>query len=883
MIEKCFSRYFGGSSMKKLTKIILASSLAIGAGAAAFLGFKSTIKEQSVETKAEEEVVPDGTVSRPYKISSYEDLSLMNNAPRDGTPTYYSLAESWVYHEKMNVNYIDISCYGSDGRKVIWLDLNGKTIMREGKSTDTSTFHIVGLVEMYIYDSHQGSGEIQMWLDNYSNDSSLFYVSAGATLNIINGRYTYLMEYNASVYGGGSQFAHRGDVFNINGTGKVNIYDGYFNAADNVIYSEKASGVTIYNGRFTNLRSYDVFANRRIVTLYGEGEKFADTLGPSTIFSPEPDQWCGDDELWGASSFTFTSKNSNLIYSNIPNNFSEITIDQGEEYAFTIWRSNAYDFKWKLDNTTITEGTHPALQLIGENTLVIKPSLANGLLDNHYIFLSFKFMKNQEFVTRDNEYIGIHVNRTHYVITFDLGGHGENMYEFSSMSESRTFADVVNSVTPPENDDDYYFLGFAKDKLSYYADVNSFVRAANALKSETNLIDFDYILYGGWRGYDDDVDGLTFNQPTIKQLDANGDLQSIGKVSFSGLIEKSLNYTQFYEFLMKITFSSFHAQDDETETLDYSIYYKIGDAEPVKYDGVSPKYITFFNKGNGVTDEVELLIKIDGFANRNADKNYVGEFSYRTYIYDSEDAIAKSYSDAAPTNLFMLKDEPVPVVLDSISLSGTQQTTFRLGDTFSSEGLVVTANYSNGTSKDVTSASTISEPDMSTTGVKDVNVSYTDGDVTKTASYQINVVPAETPVLFESISLSGDYKTEFKVGDTFTSEGLVVTAHYDGKDDEEVTGFEVDSTAVNMNEAGIYTVTVSYTVEEVTNSATYQVTVTEEETPVDPGSSEEPETPEAPETPKKKGCGGSLLAASIAIPTLLGLGTLVLIKKRKEK
>ena len=232
------------------------------------------------------------------------------------------------------------------------------------------------------------------------------------------------------------------------------------------------------------------------------------------------------------------------------------------------------------------------------------------------------------------------------------------------------------------------------------------------------------------------------------------------------------------------------------------------------------------------------------------------------------------------TNLYMLKDEPVPVVLESISLSGTQQTTFRLGDTFSSEGLVVTANYSNGTSNDVTSACTISEPDMSTTGVKDVNVSYTDGDVTKTASYQINVVPAETPVLFESISLSGDYKTEFKVGDTFTSEGLVVTAHYDGKDDEEVTGFEVDSSAVNMNEVGIYTVTVSYTVEEVTNSATYQVTVTEEETPVDPGSSEEPE---APETPKKKGCGGSLLTASIVIPTLLGLSTLVLIKKRKEK
>jgi len=53
--------------------------------------------------------------------------------------------------------------------------------------------------------------------------------------------------------------------------------------------------------------------------------------------------------------------------------------------------------------------------------------------------------------------------------------------------------------------------------------------------------------------------------------------------------------------------------------------------------------------------------------------------------------------------------------------------------------------------------------------------------------------------------------------------------------------------------------------------------------PGDDSSSSESSEPVTPDTPKKKGCGGSLLAASIAIPTLLGLSTLVLIKKRKEK
>ena len=46
------------------------------------------------------------------------------------------------------------------------------------------------------------------------------------------------------------------------------------------------------------------------------------------------------------------------------------------------------------------------------------------------------------------------------------------------------------------------------------------------------------------------------------------------------------------------------------------------------------------------------------------------------------------------------------------------------------------------------------------------------------------------------------------------------------------------------------------------------------------GGDDEPVTPDKP---KKKGCGGSLIAASIIVPSLLGLGTLILIKKRKEK
>ena len=79
----------------------------------------------------------------------------------------------------------------------------------------------------------------------------------------------------------------------------------------------------------------------------------------------------------------------------------------------------------------------------------------------------------------------------------------------------------------------------------------------------------------------------------------------------------------------------------------------------------------------------------------------------------------------------------VAVTLSSIAVSG-QKTTFTVGDTFTFDG-TVTATYSNGTTKNVTSSATVSTPDLSSAGTKEVTVSYTEGGVTKTVKYEITV------------------------------------------------------------------------------------------------------------------------------------------------
>ena len=123
----------------------------------------------------------------------------------------------------------------------------------------------------------------------------------------------------------------------------------------------------------------------------------------------------------------------------------------------------------------------------------------------------------------------------------------------------------------------------------------------------------------------------------------------------------------------------------------------------------------------------------------------------------------------------------VSVTLSSISVSG-QKTTFNVGDTFTFDG-TVTASYSDGTTKVVTPTN-VSNPDMSTAGTKEVTVTYTEGDVTKTAKYNITVNAApehdgslENPyTVAEALAVTealGEGKTS---DEKFYVKGLVSTA-----------------------------------------------------------------------------------------------------------
>ena len=158
--------------------------------------------------------------------------------------------------------------------------------------------------------------------------------------------------------------------------------------------------------------------------------------------------------------------------------------------------------------------------------------------------------------------------------------------------------------------------------------------------------------------------------------------------------------------------------------------------------------------------------------------------------------------------------------LVSITVDASDATTvFHVGDEFSHEGVVVTANYEDQSTKDVSSKAEFSGYDMSEAGVQEVTVSYTENEVTKTDTYSITV---KAPATLTGISLSGDYPTEFTQGDAFSSEGIIVTANYDDQSTKDVTE-DATFTGYDMSEVGVQTVTVSYE----GKTATYDITVNE--------------------------------------------------------
>ena len=184
----------------------------------------------------------------------------------------------------------------------------------------------------------------------------------------------------------------------------------------------------------------------------------------------------------------------------------------------------------------------------------------------------------------------------------------------------------------------------------------------------------------------------------------------------------------------------------------------------------------------------------------------------------------------AESRIKALEDSVFRKNLVSIA-SSKAATSYYVGSTLSTADITTIASYDDGSSADV-SASCIYDTtgvDMNTAGLYNMTVSYTENNVTKSATLSISVLEIPAGQVLDSIAAT-KVKTVYTKGNTLNLDDITVIATYENTDTRDVSANAVfDASNVQMNTVGNYTIDVSYTEGGVTKTTSVGIEVQAEQ------------------------------------------------------
>lgn len=184
-----------------------------------------------------------------------------------------------------------------------------------------------------------------------------------------------------------------------------------------------------------------------------------------------------------------------------------------------------------------------------------------------------------------------------------------------------------------------------------------------------------------------------------------------------------------------------------------------------------------------------------------------------TVTVSGENIVSQSF------NVSFTVKAAVTKTLTSIAVTTSPtKTTYTAGDNFDHAGMVVTATYSNGTTKVVTDY-TVTPTEKLTTNDTSITISYTEGDVTKTATQAITVNAREYDITVtdgEATQDAGDAISKAAEGTKVT---LTANAPSSGKVFDK---WVVESGGITLTDANSATTTFTMPAGEVKVKATYK-------------------------------------------------------------
>ena len=176
--------------------------------------------------------------------------------------------------------------------------------------------------------------------------------------------------------------------------------------------------------------------------------------------------------------------------------------------------------------------------------------------------------------------------------------------------------------------------------------------------------------------------------------------------------------------------------------------------------------------------------------------------------------------------------EPQPKTLTNIEITKMpNKTVYEEGEKFDPTGMEVTATYSDNTRAVITNYTYSPTGSLKTTDKK-VTISYTEGNITKTAEINITVNATPPPVEknLTSIKITKmPNKTVYEEGEKFDPTGMEVTATYSDNSQEKVTNYTYIPTGSLKTKDK--KVVISYTEKNITKTAEVNITVNAKPTP----------------------------------------------------
>lgn len=163
---------------------------------------------------------------------------------------------------------------------------------------------------------------------------------------------------------------------------------------------------------------------------------------------------------------------------------------------------------------------------------------------------------------------------------------------------------------------------------------------------------------------------------------------------------------------------------------------------------------------------------------------------------------------------------PTAVVPASIAVkTAPTKTAYKYGEDIDLAGCVIEVTYNDGSKADKTSGFTCSPTAMGA-DTASITISYTEGEVTKTATQSVTLVAPDSA----SIETPAE-KLTYTAGEEVDLTGLTLEITYDDESTAVVSsGFTASPTEVSADTTSI---TVTYTEGDVSVSTGYDITVTE--------------------------------------------------------